>query len=144
MSEQYEQYNVGYGKPPTKYQFKKGKSGNPSGRPRKRPRHAPKEPLDAQRAPIAELKSSMMIVENGKKKKISRLEALIKSLVTHALQGDRSARKALLALVEKLPKDAFVDNGNEVYTYRITAAQWNAQMKLFEQVKEDIASWIAG
>ena len=30
-------YEVGYGKPPKKTQFKRGRSGNPNGRPRKKP-----------------------------------------------------------------------------------------------------------
>jgi membrane carboxypeptidase/penicillin-binding protein len=121
------EHSVGRGKPPIKHQFKKGKSGNPSGRRRKHPRYAPKEPLDFQRAVIAELQSAMMIVDDGKKKKITKLEAFVKLLIARSLKDDRSATKAVLALIEKLPKDAFVDNGNEVYTYRITRAQLEAQ-----------------
>jgi Family of unknown function (DUF5681) len=120
-------YTVGCRKPPIKYQFKKGQSGNPTGRPRKRPRYAPKEPLDFQKSLIAELGSQITITEAGRTKKISKLEALVKSLVARALQHDKSALKEVVAQIAKFPKDAFVDNGNEVYTFRITAAQMQAR-----------------
>jgi Family of unknown function (DUF5681) len=58
------EYDVSYGKPPTKYQFKKGKSGNPSGR-WKQPKPPP---LDFQQNLIAELKSPITITEGVKKK----------------------------------------------------------------------------
>jgi Family of unknown function (DUF5681) len=101
------EYSVGYGKPPIKHQFKKGKSGNPRGR-RGKPRFAPNEPLDFERVVVAELQSSIMIGDGRKKKKkISQLEAIFKLLVALSLKADRSALKAVVALIEKLPKDAF-------------------------------------
>ena len=70
-------YKVGYGKPPAKTKFQKGKSGNPSGRPKRK--NPPKEPLDFQKELIAELKSPMTINEAGNKKKVSKLQAFAKA-----------------------------------------------------------------
>src|ERR1700752_2573069 len=100
-------YRVGYGKPPTKSQFKKGKSGNPSGRPKHR---LSKPPLDFLKCLIAELRSPMTVVENGKKKTVPILVALIKSLVANALKGDKTATKLLLPLVAQIPKNGFADD----------------------------------
>lgn len=102
-----EQYSVGYGKPPIKNQFKKGKSGNPSGRP-KRPK--PKPPLDFQSNLIAELKSLITITEDDKKKKITKFEALMKSVIAEALKGDKTARKYVVDFLQKLPKYAFEED----------------------------------
>src|SRR5260370_12005914 len=93
-------YTVGYGTPPIKNQFKKGKSGNPSGRPKRR---LPKLPLDFQKNLIAELKSSITITEDGKKKKTSKLEALMKSVIAQALKGDKTAIKLVVNFLDKLP-----------------------------------------
>ena len=99
-------YEVGYGKPPAKTKFQKGKSGNPSGRPKRR--NPPNEPLDFQKALIAELKSLMTINEAGKKKKVSKLEAFMKTFVARSFH-DKAMMKYLFNWIVKLPKEAFVD-----------------------------------
>ena len=127
-------YKVGYGKPPAKTKFQKGKSGNPSGRPKRK--NPPKEPLDFQKALIAELKSLMTINEAGNKKKVAKLQAIVKALVAGAFQ-DKGMMKDLLNLMEKLPKEAFVDD--KVYTYTVT----QSTLDLWEKIEQDVATWPA-
>ena len=122
-------YKVGYGKPPATSKFQKGKSGNPSGRPKwKKP---PKEPLDPQKALIAQFKLPMTINEAGKKKKVSKLEALVKGVFAHSFQKP-ALMKYLLDLILKLPKEAFVDH------------EAQAQLEdLFAKFEQDVATWPA-
>ena len=77
-------YKVGYGKPPAKTRFQKGKSGNPSGRPRRR--NSPKEPLDFLKGLIAEFTSPITINEAGNKKEVTKLA----SPAEGCLRGARS------------------------------------------------------
>ena len=128
-------YSVGYCKPPSKHQFQKGKSGNPRGRPRKRPRYAPDEPLDFKRSLIAELQSEITIVENGKKKQITKMEAINKVLVARAAQGDKTAMRQLLSFVQALPEELFVDRGNKVYEYWMARMRMEAREQFFAEVE---------
>ena len=84
-------YDVGFGKPPKGTQFKKGKSGNPKGR--------PKGTKSLKSVLQAELAQKLSVKEDGKAKKISKMEALAKRLVAQALSGDARALSELLRQV---------------------------------------------
>ena len=127
-------YKVGYGKPPTKTKFQKGKSGNPHGRPKRT--YRPKEPLDFQKELIAELKSPMTINEAGNKKEVAKLQAIVKAVVARAFQ-DKAMMKYLLNWIEKLPKEAFADE--KFYTFRVNQSQWD----LMEVVQKEAEEWLA-
>ena len=73
-------YKVGYGKPPRKTQFKRGRSGNPKGR--------PKGSRNLATDLASELGEQITVREDGHSRRISKQRALIKSLMARALQGD--------------------------------------------------------
>jgi hypothetical protein len=125
-------YEVGYGKPPAKTKFQKGKSGNPSGRPKWRNRL--EGPLDFQKALIAELKSLMTINEAGNKKRVAKLLAFVKHLVAGSFH-DKAMRKDLLNLILNLPAGAFADE--TIHTFRFT----QSTLDLWERIEQDAATW---
>src|SRR5665811_1432702 len=84
-------YEIGYRRPPKSTRFKKGKSGNPTGR--------PKGSSNFLTLLEKELGQSIVVNENGRKKTITRLQAMVKRMVAGALQGDQ---KSLMTLVEIL------------------------------------------
>ena len=88
-------YEVGYRRPPAAGQFKKGSSGNPKGR--------PKGSSNFMTVLVQEMDQKIVVTENGKKKSMTRLKAVVKRIVAGALQGDP---KTLLTLVEILRRSA--------------------------------------
>ena len=74
-------------RPPKHTQFKKGISGNPGGR--------PKGSLNISTVMQRALKETIVVVEEGKKKTISKMEAAVKRLVDKAIAGDMSAFRVL-------------------------------------------------
>ena len=125
-------YKVGYGKPPMKTKFQKGKSGNPSGRPKLK--NQP-EKLDFLKALIAELKSPVTITEAGNKKKVTKEQLLAKALVAGALKC-KTMMKNLLNQIEKFPKEAVDDD--KFYTYKVNKSQFD---DLWEKIQQDVATW---
>src|SRR5438309_5171205 len=81
---------VGYRKPPKHCQFKKGVSGNPQGRPKGSPKLA---------TVLEEtLNETVVIVEDGEQRTVTKMEAAIRTLVNSATSGDMHAFRVLSAL----------------------------------------------
>ncbi len=86
-------YEIGYRKPPPKNQFQPGKSGNPKGRPKRCP--------SSQETFQKVIMMPVVIVEGGRKRKVSTQEALFIKMRRAALEGDARDRRALLDLIER-------------------------------------------
>ena len=100
-------YEVGYKKTPLGTRFKKGQSGNPKGRPKgsKNLKTILKEVIN-EKVPVR---------EDGKTRKITKLEAIIKQVVNKASTGDPRATKQLMEFIrEYLSEEQNADFGNAI------------------------------
>ena len=91
-------YEVGYGKPPLHTRFQKGRSGNPNGRPRGR-KNMSTLLSDA-------LNGSVIVVESGRRKKITKREAIITQLVNRSASADLKATQIVLAMLREVEAQA--------------------------------------
>jgi hypothetical protein len=80
---------VGYKKPPRASRFKPGRSGNPKGRPR--------GSKNLSTIIQQELNTPVIVNENGRRRKISKRQAIAKQLVNNAAAGDPKAIPILLS-----------------------------------------------
>ena len=85
-----DEYEVGFGKPPEQTRFRKGVSGNPRGR--------PKGALNKKTILGRTLQEKVVITENGKRKRITKREALYKQIVNKGVSGDLKAAVEVIKL----------------------------------------------
>ncbi|MGO8974730.1 MAG: DUF5681 domain-containing protein [Steroidobacteraceae bacterium] len=94
-------YSVGYGRPPQRFQFKPGQSGNPTGTKRKASSIAPDLKALLERA----LNKKVRLRQGEQDRILSRGAAGIEQLVDQFAAGDRNARRDLMLISEKLGVD---------------------------------------
>ena len=85
-------YKVGYCHPPLETRFRPGTSGNPRGR--------PKGARNLATVVASTLAERVVVTENGRRKRITKREAMVKQLVNRAVSGDARAMRLLLALIQ--------------------------------------------
>ena len=91
-------YAVGYGKPPLHTRFQKGKSGNPKGRPRGK--------KNMSTLLSTALNASIVVVANGRSKRITKREAIVTQLVNKSAAADLKATQIVLAMLRDLESQA--------------------------------------
>jgi len=98
MSETKRDYEIGYGKPPRGRPFQKGQSGNPRGPRRKN--------LSA--LLIAALNEPIYATIDGKRRKITKREAIVKQMVNKSAEADVRFTKMLFDLLKEVEQKAGV------------------------------------
>ena len=107
-------YEVGFGKPPKRTRFKKGRSGNPKGRPRKKP--------DLYLELTKVLRGKVTITVDGQQETVTVQQALFRRLRDEALRGELWAGKLLQKVVAALPESGSESDPFELQlrNFRIT------------------------
>jgi hypothetical protein len=86
---------VGYKRPPTHTQFKPGRSGNPAGRPRG-------GAVNLATVAAKTFLEKITIIEKGRRRKITMLEALFKQQTNKAVTGDGRAFSEIMKVAKML------------------------------------------
>ena len=100
-------YEVGYRKPPRSTRFKKGQSGNPRGR--------PSGSKNLSTLLSEALNEPVIVTENGRRRKVSKREAIIKQLVNRSAKGDWRAAKILLDILQDLERRAEPESAEDAF-----------------------------
>ena len=99
MSETEHEYAANYRKPPLHTRFKKGQSGNPRGRPKK----------DLPALLVAALNEPVYVTTNGRRRRITKREAIVARMVNESARANLRATKMLIDMM----KDAEKKTGTE-------------------------------
>ncbi len=97
MTKDHPPYDVGYKKPPKGKRFKKGQSGNKKGR--------PKGVKNIGTLFKKILNESITIQENGKARKSTMRETIVRRTVIDAAKGNHKARETVFLHAKELIKD---------------------------------------
>src|SRR5271166_4346446 len=100
-------YEVGNGKPPRHTRFQPGVSGNPRGR--------PKDAKNLSTLVHDALNEPVVVAENGRRRKLSKRQAIIKQLINRLAQGDLKALQMTLALMQDIEQRHETGAGETVF-----------------------------
>jgi len=87
-------YEVGYGKPPRSTRFKKGQSGNPRGR--------PSGSKNLSTLLSEALNEPVIVTENGRRRKITKREAIVRQVVDCSATPDLRAVRIVFDLLRDI------------------------------------------
>ena len=95
-SDKQRDYEVGYGKPPRHTRFKPGRSGNPRG--------GPSGSKNLATVLSDALNELVIVAEDGRRRKITKRQAIIKQLVNRSAKADLRATKILIDIIQDIER----------------------------------------
>jgi hypothetical protein len=119
------QYSIGYKKPPSHTWFQPGMSGNAKGR--------PKGSRNFSNVIAKELDSKIDVTENGRRRKISKREAIVKQAVNKAASGDSKATIIVLNEARQYESNAQSVLGA---SFLITSEDQNVMANILRRIRQ--------
>ena len=132
MAESDSGYKVGPGRPPLHTRFKKGESGNPSGRRAKS--------LPALLA--AALNETVVVTIDGRRRKITKREAIVTQMVDKSASADLRATKMLIDMMKDVEHKAG-DSARPPEPRRLAAADREVVQLFVARLRRQILQEIA-
>jgi hypothetical protein len=126
-------YEIGYGRPPRHSGFQKGRSGNPQGRPKGSKNFAT---LLGQA-----LDEKVHVTEDGRRRRITKRELVIKQLVNKSAAADLRAIKQLTDILEGVERHG--GPAPATLPLALTAADEEVIAELRNRIERDIRAKIA-
>src|ERR1700740_2208326 len=121
-------YEIGRGKPPRHAGFQKGRSGSPKGRPKGSKNFA---------TLLAEaLDEKVQVTEDGKRRRVTKRELVIKQLVNKSAAADLRAIKQLTDIVQGVQRHAGASEAPAPLAF--TAADEEVIAELKKRLERDI------
>jgi len=128
----YSDYKVGPGRPPLHTRFKKGQSGNPCGRSAK---NLPALLADA-------LNERVFVTIDGRRRKITKREAIVTQMVNKSGSADLRATKMLIDMMKDAEQKAGVASPPPE-SRRFTEADEEVVKQLVERIRHQVLQEIA-
>lgn len=132
-------YEVGFGKPPKKHQFKKGRSGNPTGK-RKNSTKPKLSSAEFGGLLADELIKPLTVVVDGKKVTKTRVELLAQRLTMLMLKCDSLSQfKSAMDMMKTLNVPGYLLDKVEGLDDHMNAGPWTPELEAkFQQIKMEI------
>jgi Family of unknown function (DUF5681) len=110
---------VGYQKPPTKHQFKKGQSGNPKGR--------PKGSKNMKTMFEEVLRQPVVVRQGDRQKSVPTMQAAVMAMTTQAMRGNTKAFELVLKGADKCQLLASTPSGQQGGADKPSGFAWTAE-----------------